>query len=85
MRTLGLWKSEFGEPRSGALNCLKGLWVFGTGFVLAGVLLVIFPQLLAWLLAGVLIFTGLGLIGLAGLGRRWLRCWARVTADDWLI
>jgi hypothetical protein len=85
MRALRFWQSEFGEPRAGAANCLRGLWVFGTGFVLAGVLLVIFPQLLAWLLAGVLIFTGLGLIGLAWVGRRWLRCWVRDVDDDWLI
>lgn len=85
MRALRFWQSEFGEPRAGAAHCLKGLWVFGTGFVLAGVLLVIFPQLLAWLLAGLLISTGLALIGLAWLGRRWLRWWVRNIDEDGLI
>jgi cytochrome c biogenesis protein CcdA len=43
-------------------------WIFallGVDFVLLGKLIVIFPQLLAWLVAGCLIFNGLLLLGVA--------------------
>lgn len=43
-------------------------WIFallGVDFVLVGVLIVIFQQLLAWLVAGCLIFNGLPLLGVA--------------------
>lgn len=71
--------------QKGVDNCLKGLWGLGIGLVLAGVLLVVFPQILAWLFAGLLIVTGLGLISLAWLGRRWLRVCDRDADADWLI
>jgi hypothetical protein len=43
-------------------------WIFvllGVDFVLLGVLIVIFAQLLVWLVAGCLIFNGLLLLGVA--------------------
>lgn len=85
MRAQFCWLDEFHEPRTGASRCLKGLGLFGAGFVGAGVLLVIFPQLLAWLLAVLLILTGLGLLGLAWVGRRWLRLWMRDAEEEWRI
>lgn len=70
------------EPRSGVERVLKGVWSLGLGLVLAGVVLVIFPQILAWLLAVVLGLVGAGLISLGWLGRRWLRRWERGWDDQ---
>lgn len=71
--------------RKGVDHCLKGLWGLGIGLVLMGVLLVVFPQILAWLFAGLLFVAGVGLISLAWVGRRWLRVCVRDVDDDWLI
>lgn len=85
MNSFDPWLRRWEEPRSSAERVLKGLWVFGLGLVLAGVVLVLFPQLLAWLLAVVLSVTGFGLIGVAWLVRRWLRRWEREEDREWLI
>lgn len=65
--------AEFGRrlssrPGLGSLLLLPGLVL-----VLGGVLILIAPQVLAWLLAGTSILLGLAFLWAAGAIRRWLR------------
>ncbi len=85
MKTFDHRLEGWDESRSGAEHVLKGLWGAGWGLVLAGVVLVLFPQVLAWLLALILGVAGFGLIGVAWLVRRWLRKWEREQNNIWLI
>jgi hypothetical protein len=67
-------------PMAGYLSRMSsrpGIWSFvlapGLVLVLVGLLILIAPQVLVWLLAGTSILLGLGLLWAAGAIRRWLR------------
>ncbi|RME68198.1 MAG: hypothetical protein D6781_11515 [Verrucomicrobia bacterium] len=52
----------------------------GASLLLAGILVILFPQILAWIIAGVMIFGGCMLLGLAWAAWRSIR--RRPFSDD---
>jgi len=62
-------------------------WMFcllGLNFILLGALIVLFPQLLAWLAAGFLLFNGLVLLLIAWKFRRFKQQYRRWREELWL-
>lgn len=62
-------------------------WLFallGGNFILLGILILIFPELLAWLVAAFLIFDGALLLGIGWQLRRLKRRYERWRDDWWL-